>query len=277
MRFKFRCQVVAMLAMLGSASAAADDQFRQPIKSVELIPGWRDSDETGEFHVIGIHLQLQSNWKTYWRAPGSLGLPPRFDWSGRRNLESAETLWPAPRILVEGDSSFPGYEKEVVLPVYLRPESPGEDIAAYLNFEFGVCNEICIATDATLSAKLPARDVIPHPGLVEELNDLHATFRDGHPDEVPRCRFAASEYGHKVTLEYTLPPINLREPHFVLEYLDDRFQFEEAEVHREAENLVATSVMHYRGEGAVLVDRSAIRSTAIFDGEAIEFRGCAGS
>ena len=277
MRFKFRCQVVAMLALLGGASAAADEQLGQPIKSVELIPGWRHADETGEFHVIGIHLELSNNWKTYWRAPGSLGLPPRFDWSESRNVKSAETLWPAPQLFVDGDYSFPGYEKEVVLPVYLRPESPGEDIAAHLNFEFGVCNEICIATDATLSAKLPARDVIPHPGLVEGLNDLHATFRVGHPDEVPRCRFAASEYGHKVTLEYTLPPINLREPHFVLEYLDDRFQFEEAEVHREAENLVATSVMHYHGEGAVLVDRSAIRSTAIFDGEAIEFRGCAGS
>ena len=265
------------MMLLGGASAAADDRALQPIKSIKLIPGWRHADETDEFHVIGIHLELQNNWKTYWRAPGSLGLPPKFDWSESRNLESAETLWHAPQIFAEGDSNFLGYEKEVVLPVYLRPENPGADIAAHLNFEFGVCNEICIATDATFSARLPAHDVTPDPKLVEELNDLHANFRVGEPDEIPRCQFAASEYGHKVRLEYALPPIDRREPHFVLEYLDDSFQFEEAEVHREAENLVATSVMHYHGEGVVLVDRSAIRSTAIFDGKAIEFRGCAGS
>lgn len=277
MKSKFRHRILATMLLLGGASAAADDRALQPIKSIELIPGWRHADETDEFHVIGIHLELQNNWKTYWRAPGSLGLPPKFDWSESRNLESAETLWHAPQIFAEGDSSFLGYEKEVVLPVYLRPENPGADIAAHLNFEFGVCNEICIATDATFSARLPAHDVTPDPKLVEELNDLHANFRIGDPDEIPRCQFAASEYGHKVRLEYALPPTDRREPHFVLEYLDDSFQFEEAEVHREAENLVATSVMHYHGEGAVLVDRSAIRSTAIFDGKAIEFRGCAGS
>ena len=277
MKSKFRHRILATMMLLGGASAAADDRALQPIKSIKLIPGWRHADETDEFHVIGIHLELQNNWKTYWRAPGSLGLPPKFDWSESRNLESAETLWHAPQIFAEGDSSFLGYEKEVVLPVYLRPENPGADIAAHLNFEFGVCNEICIATDATFSARLPAHDVTPDPKLVEELNDLHANFRVGDPDEIPRCQFAASEYGHKVRLEYALPPTDRREPHFVLEYLDDSFQFEEAEVHREAENLVATSVMHYHGEGAVLVDRSAIRSTAIFDGKAIEFRGCAGS
>ena len=277
MKSKFRHRILATMMLLGGASAAADDRALQPIKSIKLIPGWRHADETDEFHVIGIHLELQNNWKTYWRAPGSLGLPPKFDWSESRNLESAETLWHAPQIFAEGDSSFLGYEEEVVLPVYLRPENPGADIAAHLNFEFGVCNEICIATDATFSARLPAHDVTPDPKLVEELNDLHANFRVGEPDEIPRCQFAASEYGHKVRLEYALPSIDRREPHFVLEYLDDSFQFEEAEVHREAENLVATSVMHYHGEGVVLVDRSAIRSTAIFDGKAIEFRGCAGS
>lgn len=277
MQFKLRYQILAVLAMFGGASAVADEQFGQPIKSVELISGWRHVDETGEFHVIGIQLQLQDNWKTYWRIPGSLGLPPKFDWSESHNLKSVETLWPAPQIYFDGDSAFLGYEEEVVLPTYLRPESSSEDMAVLLNFEFGVCNEICIATDATLSTTLPAWDVTPDPELVEKLNNLHANFRVGNTDEIPRCQFTASEYGHEVTLEYAWTPTNERDPYLVLEYLDDRFQFEEPEVHREAENLVVTSFMHYYGEGAVLIDRSAIRSTAIFDGEAIEFRGCAGS
>ena len=266
-----------MLALLGSASAAANEQPRLPVESVQLLSGWRHVDDAGEIHVTGIHLLLLDNWKTYWRAPGSLGLPPRFDWSESRNVKSAETLWPVPRKFIDGDSSFLGYEKEVVLPVYLWPDNPSEDISVILNFEFAVCNEICIPTAATLSAELLADDVAPDPRLVDQLNNLRANFRVGDPDEIPRCRFAPSEYGQEVTLEYALPPANRQEPHFALEYLGDLFQFEDAEVQREAENLVVTSVMHYYGEGAVLIDRSAIRSTAIFGGEAIEFHGCAGS
>ena len=264
-----------MLALLGSASAAADERFRLPIESVELRSGWRHADDTGDVHVIGIHLQLLDKWKTFWRTPGSVGLPPRLDWSNSRNLKSAEVLWPVPRVFKEGDSNFFGYEKEVVFPVELRPVNPGEDISVLVNFEFAVCNEICIPTDATLSAKLPAHDVTPDPVLVEALDDLRSNFRVGDSDEIPRCQFAVSDYGHKIALEYELSPEERKAVHFVLEYPDGLFQFEEAEVQHGAENLVATSVMHYYGEGAVAIDRSAIRSTVIFDGEAIEFRGCA--
>lgn len=264
-----------MLALLCSASAAADERFRLPIESVELRTGWRHADETGDVHVVGIHLQLLDEWKTFWRTPGSVGLPPRLNWSGSRNLKSAEILWPVPRVFKEGDSNFFGYEKEVVFPVELRPVNPGKDIAVLVDFEFAVCNEICIPTDATLSAKLPAHDVIPDPVLVETLDELRANFRVGDPDEIPNCRFTASEYGHKVALEFELPPEKQRVVHLVLEYPDDLFLFEEAEVKRGADNLAATSVMHYYGEGAVAIDRSELRSTVIFDGEAIEFRGCA--
>ena len=264
-----------MLAVLGSASAAADERFRLPIESVELRPGWRHADETGDVHVVGIHLQLLDEWKTFWRTPGSVGLPPRMDWSNSRNLKSAEIHWPVPRVFKEGDSSFFGYEKDVVFAVELRPVNPGEDIAALVDFEFAVCNEICIPTDATLSANLSAHDVIPDPVLVETLDELRANFRVGDPDENPRCRFTASEYGHEVALEYELPPEGQRVAHLVLEYPDDLFQFEEAEVRRGADGLVATSFMHYYGEGAIAIDRSAIRSTVLFDGKAIEFRGCA--
>ena len=275
MQCKIRYHVLAMLALLIGGSASADERFRLPIESVELRPGWRHADEAGDVHVVGIHLQLLDEWKTFWRTPGSVGLPPRMDWSNSRNLKSAEIFWPVPRVFKEGDSSFFGYEKEVVFPVGLRPVNPGEDISVLVDFEFAVCNEICIPTDATLSAKLPAQDVIPDPVLVETLDELRANFRVGDPDEIPRCRFKASEYGHEVALEYELPPEGQQVAHLVLEYSDGLFQFEEAELRRGADGIVATSFMHYYGEGAVAIDRSAIRSTVLFDGKAVEFRGCA--
>src|SRR5260370_11671395 len=45
--------------------------------------------------------RLQPGWHAYWRYPGDAGVPPRFDFAGSRNLESATVLGPAPRRLQE--------------------------------------------------------------------------------------------------------------------------------------------------------------------------------
>ena len=33
----------------------------------------------------GVHIKLDSGWKTYWRQPGDSGVPPSFDWTGSVN------------------------------------------------------------------------------------------------------------------------------------------------------------------------------------------------
>ncbi|HCX68676.1 MAG TPA: hypothetical protein DHK64_14410, partial [Rhodobiaceae bacterium] len=44
----------------------------------------------------GLHLELSKGWKTYWRSPGEVGIPPSIDWAGSENIENVEFLWPAP-------------------------------------------------------------------------------------------------------------------------------------------------------------------------------------
>ena len=43
----------------------------------------------------GIEIRLDPHFKTYWRTPGDIGLPPSFDWSGSENVRSVEVRWPA--------------------------------------------------------------------------------------------------------------------------------------------------------------------------------------
>ncbi len=53
--------------------------------------------------ALGIRLQMQPGWHTYWRYPGDAGVPPRFDFAGSQNVKAVEVLWPAPqRIQEEG-------------------------------------------------------------------------------------------------------------------------------------------------------------------------------
>jgi DsbC/DsbD-like thiol-disulfide interchange protein len=38
----------------------------------------------GEIWQAGILVELEPDWKTYWRVPGDSGIPPQFDWAGSK-------------------------------------------------------------------------------------------------------------------------------------------------------------------------------------------------
>src|SRR6516225_8151596 len=54
-----------------------------------------------EAFAAGVEIALAPGFRTYWRMPGSAGVPPIFDWSASQNLGSVTPDWPAPRRLEE--------------------------------------------------------------------------------------------------------------------------------------------------------------------------------
>lgn len=106
--------------------------------------------------LAGIQLRLDPGWKTYWRNPGDSGVPPRFDWAGSKNLKEAEVLYPAPHRFADAGGSAIGYDGEVLFPVKLTPERDGEPIELKLAFAYGLCKDLCIPNDVSLSLAVPA-------------------------------------------------------------------------------------------------------------------------
>lgn len=104
----------------------------------------------------GLEVRLQPGWKFYWRNPGEGGVPPRFDWSASRNLAAAEVAWPAPRRITIGGVDLHGYSGEVVLPLTLKPQEAGKRVTLDLKLEYGICKDICILREDSLSRVLPA-------------------------------------------------------------------------------------------------------------------------
>jgi len=103
----------------------------------------------------GVQLRMGPGWKTYWRNPGDSGVPPTFDWSGSKNLKSAEVLYPAPHRFADASGTAIGYDDEVVFPVKITPEREGEPVELALTYEYGLCKDLCIPNKATLGATLP--------------------------------------------------------------------------------------------------------------------------
>ena len=78
----FRTLLLAALLCAGRAAPArAGGDYLSPgaVADVSILPGWRTAAGT---HMTALRVKLAPGWKTYWRAPGDAGIPPRFDWTG---------------------------------------------------------------------------------------------------------------------------------------------------------------------------------------------------
>jgi len=114
----------------------------------------------------GLAMSMTEGWKTYWRSPGEVGLPPEMDFSASDNVESFEILWPAPdRFTAFGIQNF-GYSGDVVLPVRISLERPGEAASLRTDVELLVCSDVCVPNDFTLSVDLPAN--ASGPGVIDQ-------------------------------------------------------------------------------------------------------------
>ncbi len=103
--------------------------------------------------VVEIH--LDEGWSTYWRYPGSSGIPPKFDFSKSLAFSPGEVKFPAPQLVTQKYGSYAGYKKKVMFPF------DGELLATvgatiHLDLLVGVCAEVCIPATATLEIKGPA-------------------------------------------------------------------------------------------------------------------------
>ena len=104
---------------------------------------------------IGLEIELEPGWKTYWREPGDAGVPPYFDHSASANVAALDIDWPAPHRFVDGSGMSIGYKNTVVLPITVKPESTALPVLLSLSVEYGVCREICVPATGTARIMLP--------------------------------------------------------------------------------------------------------------------------
>ncbi|MCH8166419.1 MAG: hypothetical protein IIC03_00595 [Proteobacteria bacterium] len=135
----------------GPARSQAVVSTGESFVRVTLLPG---RAEPGGGRMAGLVLDVAPEWKTYWRNPGAAGIPPQFDWSGSRNLASAEVFWPRPKFFESFGLTTLGYSGRVVFPVRLVPERPDRAIEIRLGLALGVCREICVLQETTVELRI---------------------------------------------------------------------------------------------------------------------------
>ena len=188
-----RKNLVRPAAVLGGFAALV--AFCGSMAHAELASPWVDGHSSrarliGGAGMAGIELQLSEGWKTYWRTPGDAGgVPPAFDWSGSKNLASAEVLYPAPKRFSDRAGDTVGYKGNLTLPVRLKAEDPAKPIDVQLSIDYGVCKDICVPAQAKLALSVPPDAAMPDE-LAEALTKIPASA-DARRAGDPRLKRAA--------------------------------------------------------------------------------------
>jgi len=111
--------------------------------------------------TLGLHFKLQDHWKIYWRSPGDAGYPPSVEWDGSSNVKDARIHWPLPeRFSILGFETL-GYTNEVVLPLTINLEHPGDALKLKTQISYLACAEICVPHDANIEFSLPSGPATP--------------------------------------------------------------------------------------------------------------------
>lgn len=118
--------------------------------TVELLAG---GERDGKW-LAGVRIQLEREWKTYWRMPGQSGIPPQFEWSASENVKSVVVGYPVPSRFADGSGEVIGYHDEVVFPLVVEPQQAGAAVILRCLTLFGVCRDICIPARHELSLDL---------------------------------------------------------------------------------------------------------------------------
>lgn len=106
--------------------------------------------------LAGIEIMLEPGWWTYWRTPGSAGIPPVIDLSASQNLGPIEVSFPLPQRHDDGYGVSNVYEGGVLLPFTAEVPDPGATVELRLSLDLGVCEEVCIPEHVEAALTLPA-------------------------------------------------------------------------------------------------------------------------
>lgn len=266
------------LAALALAAAAAQPAGAQSmgaaqaaVQAVSLLDGWRGEDGS---RVGAIEIRLAPGWHTYWRAPGSAGIPPIFDWSGSRNLASASYEWPRPQTFERYGTTSIGYAGSLILPVRLVPVDPAEPMELSLALDFGVCADVCAPAEAHVAETIA-------PGAPEEGRPrieaaLAKRARTASEAGVARatCALEPAEGGYELKAEITFAAAPAPGQVAVLEPGQPNLWIGDARSRIEGRRVVARAPILAAEAGGPVLERRALRLTVLDGSRAVDIRGC---
>lgn len=192
-----------------AVSAAASAVVSRDHLRVQLLSEYEQL-RPGQPLTLGLRLEHDPHWHTYWVNPGDSGLPTRFRWSLPEGVEAGPILWPIPKRFDLPGLVNLGYDGRTILLSELRLPADwpvGRPLAIRLRADWLICELECIPGDAELELELPVGDHARASAHAETLTRA----RDALPRPAPAAwtaRYAVREGAVDLVLSGDLAPLS---------------------------------------------------------------------
>lgn len=152
------------------------DHARMRLIAVRTVDGNLDA---------AVEVILDPGWKTYWRTPGSAGLPPALDFSASTNVSTPAVAFPVPARHDDGYGISNVYKDRVLLSVSARAVDAAKPAELRLAADIGVCEEVCVPVHFDVAL------TVPPAGADQPGSDMLASARGALPGTPEPGRLAA--------------------------------------------------------------------------------------
>jgi DsbC/DsbD-like thiol-disulfide interchange protein len=153
---------------------------------------------------LGLLLQPEPGWHTYWKQPGIVGVPTQMDWSLPEGFKAGELEYPGPEPVLMFHIKAQGYRREVLLQTQITAPAdlrPGTEVRLRGRASWMCCGNTCHPGSRELEVRLPvAGSAEPDPRWAP----VFERERQAYSRESAAWQAEAEEEGMRVSL--TLRP-----------------------------------------------------------------------
>ncbi len=184
------------LAPIWSAAAPAAVVTTPQVRA-ELVAHAPDGVAAGKPLWLGLKIEHQPHWHTYWKNPGDSGLPTTLQWTLPPGVSAGDIQWPTPGRLPLGPLMNYGYEGTLLLPVSLTvPVGFQENtLQVKLRADWLVCKDVCIPEGGDFTLQLPAQAATGGHAA------LFASARAALPQPVAGAKASAAVVGQELLVQ----------------------------------------------------------------------------
>ena len=187
--------LLALVPICGAAAPAA--VVTTPQVRAELVAHAPDGVAAGKPLWLGLKIEHQPHWHTYWKNPGDSGLPTTLQWTLPPGVSAGDIQWPTPVRLPIGPLMNYGYEGTLLLPVSLTVPAGFQEntLQVKLRADWLVCKDVCIPEGGDFTLQLPAQAATGGHAA------LFASARAALPQPVAGAKASAAVVGQDLLVQ----------------------------------------------------------------------------
>ena len=133
--------------------------FGNPVEtghaSVSIVKFDTASSKKNEL-FIGIKMDMQENWHTYWKNPGDSGGPIEVIWNLPENVTVEGPFWPTPQLLPYPPLMTYGYKNFVIFPFKVSFKDADNLTFIGADINFLICDDVCVPEKASINSTFGA-------------------------------------------------------------------------------------------------------------------------